>query len=239
MKSPLVVGYKGEIGSFILQSLLKILPKANNIYCTDINDSEKEVLCRIKKCDVIFLCVSIHQTHIWMNKYFKHLSDKIIIEQTSLKTYLFNQLSSEVRNKLKIISMHILFKPSQTFNHQDKRLALIKSCYLDKELTKLIKCIVDPVETFYYENILEHDKDMAIQQALLHRTLLALNSMLQNTKGTTFISGKITELANRIKMMDDNLFNIIQSNEYLKSKLKILNNELNTVTYRKNKTDGL
>ena len=38
-KSPLVVGYKGEIGSFILQGLLRTMPKALDILCYDILDT--------------------------------------------------------------------------------------------------------------------------------------------------------------------------------------------------------
>jgi len=36
MKRPLVVGYKGEIGSFILNGLLRIMPKALDIRKGDL-----------------------------------------------------------------------------------------------------------------------------------------------------------------------------------------------------------
>ena len=61
-KNPLVVGYKGEIGSFILQGLLKTMPKAKDIWCFDINETEKDKIARIKKADYIFLCVPLQDT---------------------------------------------------------------------------------------------------------------------------------------------------------------------------------
>ena len=47
MNNPLVCGYKGEIGSFILSGLLKVMPKALDIWCVDVNETESEVIDRI------------------------------------------------------------------------------------------------------------------------------------------------------------------------------------------------
>jgi hypothetical protein len=93
MKHPLVVGYKGEIGSFILSGLLRVMPKALNIWCTDVNESDEEVASRIKIADVIFLCVPLQSTLNWLLKFKNLLKDKTIIEQCSLKEGLFENES--------------------------------------------------------------------------------------------------------------------------------------------------
>jgi prephenate dehydrogenase len=85
VNAPLVVGYKGEIGSFILNGLLKTMPKASNIWCVDINDSPDEVAERIKRSDFIFLCVPLDKTIEWVNVWKRLLKDKVIVEQCSLK----------------------------------------------------------------------------------------------------------------------------------------------------------
>jgi prephenate dehydrogenase len=84
MKQPLVIGYKGEIGSFILGGLLRLMPKALDIWCTDINETDEEVANRIKVSDVIFLCVPLQLTMSWILKHKLLLKDKILIEQCSL-----------------------------------------------------------------------------------------------------------------------------------------------------------
>jgi prephenate dehydrogenase len=85
MKKPLVIGHKGEIGSFLVNGLLKYMDKALDILCFDVNETQEEVEERIKKSDVIFLCVPVKQTVNWLKTYKSLLSGKIIFEQASLK----------------------------------------------------------------------------------------------------------------------------------------------------------
>ena len=66
MKQPLVIGYKGEIGLFILMGLIKIMAKALDIWCVDINETKEEVEQRIKIADTIFLCVPLETTLEWL-----------------------------------------------------------------------------------------------------------------------------------------------------------------------------
>jgi hypothetical protein len=66
MKQPLVIGYKGEVGSFVLGGLLRIMPKALDIWCVDVNETKREVEQRIKISDVIFLCVPLQMTLEWL-----------------------------------------------------------------------------------------------------------------------------------------------------------------------------
>jgi prephenate dehydrogenase len=214
MNQPLVVGYKGEIGSFILGGLLRIMPKALDIWCVDINETDEEVTNRIKKADVIFLCVPLQETMNWLLKHKVLLKKKIIIEQCSLKEWL---CESESVKDLDIRSMHILFRPSQTPNLDDRKVALFENQYND------VPTIIAPVdikkitqaEIVWYKDAKEHDKKMAIQQALLHRTLLILGKLLKECEGSTFISKKVLELEERIKKGNLELYKIIQSNKYL------------------------
>ncbi len=224
-KSPLVVGYKGEIGSFILNGLLKTMPKASNIWCFDINDSEKEKLKRIKKSDYIFLCVPIKDTVKWLIKYKKNLKNKIIIEQASLKEWIYND---KRLSKLRLVPMHMLFRPSATSNYEDRKTLLIfnketllyENIPLIEEISKITNS-----EVSWCKSIKEHDNLMASNQALVHRTILALNRILVNSQDT-YISKRIKELARRILSGDKELYEFIQENKYLPEKLKILKKEL-------------
>jgi len=220
--SPLVVGYKGEIGSFILQGLLKVFPKATNIYCIDVNETYKEQIDRVKKSNIIFLCVPIDQTVDWLIKFKRFLKNKVIIEQVSIKKIIFNDKRFEQIEHLNIKSMHILFKPSMTANHE-RSIALInpeKARYLSTKVNRYWDDYVDDFremfnlintnDIIFYHDYEQHDRDMSIQQALVHKTLLILNSMLQNTSSGTFVSRKIRELCNRMMVGDRNLYRIIQ-----------------------------
>ena len=210
-KSPLVVGYKGEIGSFILQGLLRTMPKASNIWCFDINDTEKEKLDRIKKCDIIFLCVPLEETIHWLLKYKKYFKNKIIIEQTSLKSTIFE--NTNLKN-LNIWSMHILFRPSATPNKEDRRIAFIKEHDTNwHRIQSKIEKITES-KTIWFNTWQAHDYTMAIEQALVHRTILVLRDALAGV-GHTYLSQRIIELYNRIKAGDTTLYNQIQQNKGL------------------------
>lgn len=225
MINPLVIGYKGEIGSFILQGLLRVMPKACNIWCVDIGDSKLEIHKRIKKADVIFLCVPLQDTVQWFLEWGSLLKGKTIVEQTSLKSILFNNPEFKKLNKIHkiyILSMHILFRPSSTFDSQDKKIILINQ--RDWEIGENVNSPMDSdiikkitqAEYYYYDNYQHHDYDMAIKQALVHRVLLNLNFFLQNGNVNTFIGERVQELANRIKQGDKELYKIIQTNPHAK-----------------------
>lgn len=222
-ENPLVIGYKGEIGSFLLQELLKKMPKANNIWCTDVNNTEKEIVDRIKKSDVIFLCVPINKTVDWFHKYKRFLKNKLVIEQTSLKTHIFTP--SEKWFGLKIVHMHLLFKPSGTPNIEDRRCVLVEGPNLTKELIYFIGHITG-AKIIHHSSIADHDRQMAIQQALLHRTLITLEKFLNRNEGNTFIAGKVKELVARIRTIHPTLFSTIQSNVFLPAVLDEFKKEL-------------
>ena len=210
MQNPLVVGYRGEIGSFILSGLLRTMPKALNIWCVDIMETESEVTDRIKKSDVIFLCTPMNLTHSWLLKYKDHLQDKVIIEQCSLKSWLFDipELA-----ELDIRSMHILFRPSATPNKSDRTVILLKD-QMDVSEVSNIQNITES-EIVFYDSTIEHDQDMALQQALVHRTMTVLSDMLDKSKATTFLGKRIMEIGERIKQGDPALYSMIQNNAAL------------------------
>lgn len=218
MKAPFVVGNRGEIGSFILQGLLRIMPKALDIFCSDINETKEEVEQRIKISDVIFLCVPMQMTVNWLLQHKRLLKHKIIIEQCSLKEWIYedNRISD-----LNIKSMHILFRPSQTPNLEDRKVGFI-SRQMDAKMTNKIADIVQS-NIVWYQDVIHHDKEMAVQQALLHRSLLILGGMIEECNGSTYISKKVLELNDRIKRGNRDLYNLIQKNKYLPEKIKELN----------------
>ena len=121
-KNPLVVGYKGEVGSFLLNCLLKVMPKALNVWCYDINETPIEREHRINLADYIFLCVPLKETRQWLIDYKPLLENKTIIEQASIKGPIF---ADEDIKKLRIMSMHLLFRPSATSNLADRNCAFI------------------------------------------------------------------------------------------------------------------
>ncbi len=211
MKQPMVVGNKGEIGRFILNGLLRIMPKALDIWCVDINETDDEVSERIKKADVIFLCVPLQSTINWLLKYKILLENKLIIEQCSLKEWLYK---NESLRDMNIASMHILFRPSQTPNLEDREVGLFLNQIKDQELIYEIGEITQS-KIVWYKNAEEHDREMAIQQALVHRTLLILGEQLKNCNGSTYICKKVLELSSRIKQGDKKLYSIIQTNTHL------------------------
>ena len=228
MKQPLVVGYKGEIGSFILNGLLRIMPKALDIWCVDINETEEEVTERIKKSDVIFLCVPLQDTEGWLLKYKEQLSGKKIIEQCSLKEWIYE--SHKLRD-LDIKSMHVLFRPSQTPNLEDRNVGLFKGQF-DSAVSETIAKITQS-NIVWFSDALEHDTNMAVQQALTHRMLLILGDMLKLSKGSTYITKKVLELESRIKKGDINLYKRIQDNRWLSTVLDDFKGRLNSFNIEK------
>jgi len=212
-----VSGYRGEIGSFILSGLLRIMPKALDIFCSDINENEEEVRERIEISDVIFLCVPMDITIDWILKYKELLKDKIIIEQCSSKEWVYND---DRTKDLDIRSMHILFRPSQTPDLKDRKVGIFEGQF-DGEMVKNIAEITQ-AEIVWYKDAVDHDKEMAIQQALVHRTLLLLGNALKDCNGSTYISKKVLELTKRIKNGDLGLYKLIQENKYLPEHLENL-----------------
>lgn len=219
MNSPLVVGYKGEIGSFILNGLLREMPKASNIWCFDINDSAREIKTRIKKSDVIFLCVPLQHTNDWIKMYGKHLKRKTIIEQGSLKSMLYDDKEIiKLKKTFNLLSMHILFRPSITPNKSDRKVAYIRSPWWGGLQNKIEE--ITESESVWFSTIEQHDRSMAIQQALNHRILLVLSSVIRSGDQQTYIGRKVLELANRIKGGDPSLYELIQRNKYLPDIIK-------------------
>jgi len=220
MQNPLIIAYKGEIGSFILSGLLRVMPKALNIFCVDVNETEQEVIERIKKSDVIFLCVPLDMTIEWIMQYRNLLRNKIIIEQCSLKEWIYED--PRIRN-FDVRSMHILFRPSQTPNLEDRELALFENQFND-DMVETLQLLTQS-KLVWYKDAKEHDREMAVQQGINHRTLLILGKMLENCNGSTYISKKVIELSDRIKKGEKSLYGRIQENKYLPEKLKELERE--------------
>lgn len=234
MKNPLVVGYRGEIGSYILAGLIKYMPSATNILCYDTVEPMDEVRAKISKADVIFLCVPLEHTLNFFRFYQLDIRGKTVVEQTSLKSTLFESPTSENARQflhgVNILSMHILFRPSSTPNFKDRKIALIDPVRWTqadyKEIEKFVKSLAAGIEV--YSDYKIHDYDMAYQQALVHRVILCLNEALISSKcdQRTYLGERIRELSQRILSGDKNLYSMIQENPALPSALKVFKENL-------------
>lgn len=223
LKAPLVVGYKGEIGRFILASLLEDMPKANDILCVDVNNSEEDVVERIEKADGIFLCVPLQTTSEWLERYGSRLGEKLVIEQSSVKTFLYeNPKFAAVR----FLSMHLLFRPSAT-PIEDRR-ALFFSDRVDGSEVERFAAAAERafrtrVQVLHAEGdrpaYVRHDQLMARHQALVHRVILSLADSLEDKGARTFVGQRVVELAERIRKGDPTLYQMIQDNPWLESEI--------------------
>jgi prephenate dehydrogenase len=116
--------------------------------------------------------------------------------------------------------MHILFRPSQTPNLEDRAVALFKDQFNSLMIQEIEK--ITQSKIVWYKDAVEHDKEMAVQQSLLHRTLLILGKQLRECNGSTYISKKVLELDSRIRQGNKDLYQLIQENKYLPEALKRL-----------------
>lgn len=207
-KNPLVVGYKGEIGSFILQGLLKSMPKALNIWAFDVNESAREKAARIRKSDFIFLCLPLQDTRKWLLHHKHSLKGKVVVEQCSLKEPL-DEFSG-----VHFIHMHILFRPSATPNRSDRCILILagRNGRRNFAFGVLMARILDSEVKVVNWSTWDHDRRMAMNQAVMHRILLTLDS-LADRDAPTFITKKVQELADRIKKGDPALYKLIQEND--------------------------
>lgn len=194
------------------------MPKALDIWCVDINETEEEVTARIKVSDVIFLCLPMQSVIPWLKKHGSILKDKIIIEQCSLKEWLY-QPSID----LDIRSMHVLFRPSQTPNLEDRKIGLFNG-QIGARATEILESVTQ-AKAVWYKDAEDHDREMAVQQALLHRTLLILGKTLRGCNGSTYISKRVIELSDRILKGNKEMYQRIQENKYLPEKLELLKGE--------------
>lgn len=230
MKNPLVIGYKGEIGSYILQALLKFMPKASNIWCYDVGSDDSEIRIRLHQSDTIFLCVPLDKTFEFFNKYSNFLRDKTVIEQTSLKLWV-PKMKSELKDKFncELVSMHVLFRPSVTPDVKDHYVAVIgKKQTPGFTSAKNFVDIVLKAKLVYIETIEQHETIMACQQALVHRVLLVLDNCLRSEFPGTYVSRKVRDLAKRITSGDPKLYEMIQNNPKLKLQLANFNRQMKT-----------
>jgi len=238
IKSPLVVGYRGEIGSFILQGILRVMSKACDIWCFDINETETEKIDRIRMSDVIFLCVPMQDTTKWLFKYKRYLRHKIIIEQTSLKSWLCDRNNFSIVHASgapRILSMHLLFRPSATPNKEDRKVILINHDDWQFGFSGFYRPIKEITEAdiVWVSNCQIHDQLMARQQALVHKILLTLDKTLLGIGGQTYIGKKLKELTTRIRGGDPKLYSLIQKNKYLSLSMKEFNKNLRNFNIEK------
>jgi prephenate dehydrogenase len=152
----------------------------------------------------------------------------MLLEQCSLKEWVYKSKDIE---DLDIRSMHILFRPSSTPNLADRKVGLFRG-QLNDEMVEMIADITQS-EVVWYEDAKEHDEEMAIQQALVHRMLLLLGDALKDCNGSTYVSKRVIELSDRIKKGDVDLYERIQKNHHLPDHQMRFERELRHFNIRK------
>lgn len=218
LRAPLVVGYKGEIGRYLLACLLEEMPKANDIFCTDVNNPREDVLERIDKSDFIFLCVPLHVTVEWLIEYKAALRGKTVVEQSSLKAPIFEH--PELQG-LEFLSMHLLFRPSATPPNERRGLVFADHmpgvavedfrAFAERAFKTPMRTLKGDAEPTYRL----HDKHMAREQGLVHRVILSLAKSLDEAATRTVVGQRVCDLAERILAGDPVLYRMIQENPYL------------------------
>ncbi len=229
VKAPLVVGYKGEIGRFILLGLLEDMPKANDIFCVDVNNSDDDVLERIEKSDTIFLCVPLQATATWLRKFRPALKGRIIAEQSSIKSFLYEDPEFA---DLRFLSMHLLFRPSAT--PVENRSGMVFSDRMPKaqvkafgeQIGRALRTNLEFLQARRGPTYVRHDQMMARQQALVHRVLLSLADSLEDAGSLNYIGQRVCELATRLRQGDPTLYRMIQNNPHLEAEMEAFHKRL-------------
>ena len=117
--------------------------------------------------------------------------------------------------------MHLLFRPSAT--PVEDRTGLAFSSRIDgpilqafcREIEEALKTPMSLIEPDGEPSHVVHDRIMARQQALVHRTILTLADSLEDVRMRTFVGKRICELADRIRAGDPVLYRMIQENPHL------------------------
>ena len=160
-------------------------------------------------------------------KYRHLLREKIVVEQTSLKSVVYDHMKKIFAYKadFELLSMHVLFRPSATPNRDDRRVALINGAKWSKqELVTTVEAITQSNIVWFTDHN-QHDRIMAYQQALLHRVMLVLNGTIDQFP-YTFMSSQVNKLCLRIKAGDVELYKLMQKNKFLPGALKQFNKNL-------------
>lgn len=230
----LVVGYKGEIGSHILNGLIKFLPTATKIWCYDTVESDEEQIYRINKSDVIFLCVPFEDTISWLDKHLHLLGGKKVIEQCSWKTDVFKYAEKNKaklkESKVEILYMHVLYKPSIT-PPQDREVLILSHCsFIDwigvfnfsgMKIDDFVRVGLEAKCSKMLDDksvlIANHDRMMAYQQNKLYKMIEEYIEKYEAHFGNDFTTRnfkKVRELYDRIQTMNPGLRKAIEENPF-------------------------
>jgi len=86
------------------------------------------------------------------------------------------------------------------------------------DLESLVLSDGEPIQTHDAHTI--HDRDMAAQQALVHRVLLTLDTILDNYGARTYIGDRVGDLADRIRSGNLEMYKAIQDNVYINGRVE-------------------
>ena len=231
MKKYCVAGYKGIIGSYILNGLIKYLPTASDILCFDVYDKPEVALAKIDEADVVFNCVSFNNTIDFLNLYNINLRGKILIDQTSWKTDVYEW--SKMNPEVMVYFMHILYNPDNTVMEDRQILTfehpmgeswnnIFDHCDFSRPFERFIthgllaeRVVIDD---HYDKAIADHDKMMAIQQPEFYDYLDELVKKCGTSAYGTQNYRELLKMRDRVRSMNPDLMEGLRSNPYYKKK---------------------
>ncbi len=249
LKRSLIFGVNGEIGHLLLDVFIVF---SDNIIGIDknpnaiINNSKvkykkvdlnllselqnKYIMQNVKKSDYIVICLSETLSIATLDRLFPYIKNgATLIDTLAVKqNYLarLNTLINQSNKKIKIISIHPLFKPALGF--KDNNVVVITS-ELEKllEKDKFIDTMRNKGANIAFSTLEAHDKMMSVVQALSHIIILSFGLTLTKVdydskefkNFTTPFQQKLFKLLERITNGNAHVYWDIQSKNQHNQKL--------------------
>lgn len=227
-----VVGGTGRMGSLIAKLLKK--DGFNVTICSRRLEAAKKVARRIgvsyntiedgvREAEVVVVSVPIENTYKVCKAIAKQMKhDTLLVETSSVKTGITDKLTKELPNHIKYLSIHPLFGP-QAKSLGKQNMVVIKT-KMNPCSKKLVEYLKGKGAQIAFLSVDEHDRAMAVVQALHHFAMLSflytLTTQLRKFKEPNKLLTRSLKLtlksANNLLKNMDTITSIQQFNPYAK-----------------------
>ena len=201
IQTSLILGVSGEIGQLLLNTFVSFSKEIigidkdfNNIVKNekvkyikaDLNllsslPNEDVVIQKAKSADYIVICLPEQLSISILNRLFPYIKDgATIIDTLAVKqNYLakVNTLINQSNKKIKILSIHPLFKPALGFKNNNVIVITREQDKLEKK-DKFMEAIRNRGANITLSTFVEHDQMMSVVQALTHILILSFGFTL-------------------------------------------------------------
>lgn len=201
IQTSLILGVSGEIGQLLLNTFVSFSKEIigidkdfNNIVKNekvkyikaDLNllsslPNEDVVIQKAKSADYIVICLPEQLSISILNRLFPYIKDgTTIIDTLAVKqNYLakVNTLINQSNKKIKILSIHPLFKPALGFKNNNVIVITREQDKLEKK-DKFMEAIRNRGANITLSTFVEHDQMMSVVQALTHILILSFGLTL-------------------------------------------------------------